>query len=283
MIFLILLLFVLMLINQPLVNKTVIEVTNNWFYNLLPTLYPSMVLTSLIIDNKTINFFFYYIYTKFESIIFFNNSKTLFIFIISLICGAPASTKLIMDSYNNQSISINDSKSLLYITPTFSLPYVIYIFNLFDINSYIVIYFIITILVQLFFLKILTKRNNDTPNICQKTNQSFFTIIDKSTNIILSILGIMIIFNLALKLLKIPNSLYILFEPLCGQIELLNLEINKKLRDILLFFSLSFQGLSIHIQIKYVSNLINIFKLILFRFLFAIIVVICFFLIIIFI
>lgn len=272
-----------MLTNQPLVNKTVIEVTNNWFYNLLPALYPSMVLTSLIIDNNTINYFFNYIYTKFESIIFFNNSKTLFIFIISLICGAPASTKLIMDSYNNQSISINDSKSLLYITPTFSLPYVIYIFNLFDINSYIVIYFIITILVQLFFLKILTKRNNDTPNIYKKTNQSFFTIIDKSTNIILSILGIMIIFNLALKLLKIPNSLYILFEPLCGQIELLNLEINKKLRDILLFFSLSFQGLSIHIQIKYVSNLINIFKLILFRFLFAIIVVICFFLIIIFI
>lgn len=283
MIFLILLLFVLILTNQPLVNKIVIEVTNNWFYNLLPTLYPSMVLTSLIIDNKTINYFFNYIYTKFESIIFFNNSKTLFIFIISLICGAPASTKLIMDSYNNQNISINDSKSLLYITPTFSLPYVIYIFNLFDINSYIVIYFIITILVQLFFLKILTKRNNDTPNIYKKTNQSFFTIIDKSTNIILSILGIMIIFNLALKLFKIPNSLYILFEPLCGQIELLNLEINKKLRDILLFFSLSFQGLSIHIQIKYVSNLINIFKLILFRFLFAIIVVICFFLIIIFI
>lgn len=283
MIFLILLLFVLMLTNQALINKTVIEVTNNWFYNLLPALYPSMVLTSLIIDNKTINFFLNYIYTKFESIIFFNNSKTLFIFIISLICGAPTSTKLIMDSYNNQSISINDSKLLIYITPTFSLSYVIYIFNLFDINSYIAIYFFITILVQLFFLKILTKRSNEAPKINKKTNQSFFTIIDKSTNIILSILGIMIIFNLALKLLKIPNSLYILFEPLCGQRELLNLKINKKLRDILLFFSLSFQGLSIHIQIKYVSNLINIFKLILFRLVFAIIVVVFFYLFTIFI
>lgn len=283
MIFLILLLFILILTNSSFVNKIVIEVTNNWFYNLLPTLYPSMVLTSLIIDNKTINYFFDYLYKKIEKVTIFNNSKSLFIFIISIICGAPASTKLIMDSYNNQSLSINDSKSLLYITPTFSLPYTLYIFNLFKLQNYIIIYFILTISVQLLFLKILTTKKNELLSLNNQKTQSFFTSIDNSTNIILSILGIMIMFNISLKLFKIPSSLYVLFEPLCGQMELLKLAINKKLRDLLLIFSLSFQGLSIHIQIKYVSNIINIYKLIFFRFIFATIITICFSLIIFFI
>ena len=283
MIFLILLLFILILTNSSFVNKIVIEVTNNWFYNLLPTLYPSMVLTSLIIDNKTINYFFDYLYKKIEKVTIFNNSKSLFIFIISIICGAPASTKLIMDSYNNQSLSINDSKSLLYITPTFSLPYTLYIFNLFKLQNYIIIYFILTISVQLLFLKILTTKKNELLSLNNQKTQSFFTSIDNSTNIILSILGIMIMFNISLKLFKIPSSLYVLFEPLCGQMELLKLAINKKLRDLLLIFSLSFQGLSIHIQIKYVSNIINIYKLIFFRFIFATMITICFSLIIFFI
>lgn len=85
----------------------------------------------------------------------------------------------------------------------------------------------------------------------------FFSSVSKNMDILLSILGIMVFFNILLSLIQVDFRLYPFFEVLNGHSLLSQYDIDQKLKNFLLISSLNFLGISVHLQILYVYPKLN--------------------------
>jgi len=146
-----------------------------------------------------------------------------------------------------------------------SLPYISYILNILNIN---ILYFLLpSLFISIIFMKIYNRGTIGKTNyIYHKTNviNTFFQSINKSINVLLVILIIMICFNITISLFNINEYTYFLFEPLKGHELITNIK-NIRLRNSLMLLSLNILGLSPIIQIKYVSSKTNLVHLILYK------------------
>lgn len=254
MIIFLLIIFVLLLLYPEIAAECVISTCKTWLYKLVPILYPNFILIDFLAENKTLEMLGFYLFKPFHKIFKIRYFKSSVILLLSYICGAPASTKFIKEALDHEDIDEKEADTLVYACSCFSLPYTIFVLNAFQAS------------IPLFFMLylptsfILLRRLNSGP--CQKKIQLnkdkkkiksiLFSSITKNTDILISILGIMIFFNIVLSLCRMDIRLYSFFEVLNGHSLLSGLEMDTRLKEFILISTLTFLGISVHLQVLYV-------------------------------
>ncbi len=279
LIYFLLLIELLILINSDIVIKSVITSLNMFLTKIFPSLFPTMVMGLLLVKlgiYRIITF-----QNLFKRLFRFNEIDTS-IFITSLFCGTPSNATFINNYLQKGIISENEALNLLccthFINPLFVIGGVgIYIFNSYKIGIIILLMLYLSNLIKAFLL-----RNNFNPYlesnvIKEKVNfkDIFVSIIKESMINLLVILGIVILFNILIILIKeifnLNNTLKvfinIILEMTSGILSIKTLNINIILKILLAYLSLSFGGLCIWFQtISMITNKnIKYFKYFIFR------------------
>ncbi len=254
MIILLLIIFVLLLLNPGIVAECVLVTCKTWLYKLVPILYPNFIIIDFLAQDQKMEMLSIYLFKPLHKLLGIRFFKSSMIVLLSFICGAPASTKFIKNALEFKDIDYKEANALLYSCSCFSLPYSIYILNCFQLN--IPLFYILFLLSSFAILRFFSSGScqNQIQFKKEKINYGNILInsITKNIDILISILGIMIFFNIILSLFKIDLRIYSFFEVLNGHSLLLTLNINQKLKEFLLVSSLSFLGISVHMQMFYV-------------------------------
>ena len=241
---LIIMMFILFIFNRDNVILTGLNAFNIWSKNLFPIIFPSLMISDLILSTNII----YYLLKHLEKIfnkIFKTNSYFIYIFIISLIAGTPTNIKSI---YNNNQLTNDETNKILASVILFNPLFVI---------KYCSLKIYIIIAISNIIILFINRNNYSKYNNSYITNTSFNLNNSVETNIkiLLNILGILTIF-MCLNSIIPTNNIYIttliggLLEVTNG-INKVNYFINDLfLKDILYLLFLSFGGISIFFQIK---------------------------------
>ena len=265
---LLIIIYIYIFIYSKEVKETVIYGINIWIYNLFPSIFPFLLMTKLIAYHNL----FDYVNNLFGNIIsnIFKVSKaSTYIIILSLFCGFPTSAIYIKDLLISNKINVNEANRLLTFT-SFANPIFIISFigeNLLNsktIGIFIYIIHIITGLSISFIFKSNKILNN---NILKNNNEKncFSKILIKSINesfiTLTNMLGIIVFFLLILSIINtfIANNLLILIlksfiELTTGVISISKSSLNIRLKASIIGGIISFNGLSIHYQIKSILN-----------------------------
>lgn len=262
---------ILLLTNPNIVSYEVINAAKLWLFILLPTIFPSFVFIDLLSADKFINKLCERIYLILKPIFKINCPKSAYIILISLICGAPASTKLIKKNIDNKEITQNEGFNIICSFSTLSLPYTIFICNKIGINP--IFYYVLFLLLATIWMNIFNKK--ETPIIMESfVNESsfidcFFESIKKNVEIALNILCIIIIFRVMISLTIKNNSfLYSFIEILGGHTQTNN--------KFIILSSLGFLSFSLHFQMLSIDKTLNYRKFLLSRLFFCSLGFLCF-------
>ena len=280
----IILFFILIFIKKDIMYITIYNTCTLWFKNIVPNLFPMFIITSLIINsNLIINICntFGNIFNK----IFKCSKFGIFVYFLSLFTGSPSNAKYISDLINNNLINKNLSNKLLLFTTNYN-PLLIYTL----LNKYLnhstsikIIFIIIlsNILVGIIFRN-LNYNEIECNYIYKKINIT--SIIKDTMSTLLMILGVLIFFNIIINLLPIRNI--IIKNIINGILEIttaLNslkyINVNNNIKILLSTIYLSFNGLSIHTQIKSIlpdTNYNLFFKSRLYSIIFSIMILLLF-------
>ena len=251
----IILFFFLIFIKKNILYSIIYKTCILWFKNIVPNLLPMFIITSLIINSNLIINICTIFGNSFNKI--FKCSKYgIFIYFLSLFTGSPSNAKYINDLINNNLINKSLSNKLLLFTTNYN-PLLIYtLLNQYLSKSTSIIIIIIIVLSNIFVGLIF--RNLKYDEIVHKyTNKKInISIIIKDTiDTLFMILGTLIVFNIIISLLPLKNI--IIKNILNGILEittaldsLKHVNINYDLKILLSTIYLSFNGLSIHTQIK---------------------------------
>ncbi len=262
----ILLLFLCILFHPALCIQAAAEGLKLWYSQVLPALFPSMILTSLIIRS---NLLFKLLSTN-------RLLKKLPISYIlpllsGLLCGYPIGAKTCRDLYASKDLSQSSVKWLnCFIhtpSPMFMLGYVSTIcfpsFN--PLKLLLSVYLPILILIPLSYLIVKdASRVKNIPSDSSQTKQLFFSmelfdeVYNKSVQILIKIAGYLMLFSIINRLLLalFPQANHFLV-PLSGILEmtygirLCSIQsFPLELQEILTVFFLGFGGLSTMLQVR---------------------------------
>ena len=251
----ILLFFILIFIKKDIMYITIYNTTILWFKNIIPNLLPMFIITSLIINsNLIINIC--NIFGKTFNKVFKCSNYGIFVYFLSLFTGSPSNAKYIDYLIKNNLINKTISTKLLLFTTNYN-PLLIYslLSNYLnkDISIKIIIIIIISnIIVGLIFRNMEYKEIN---NYYKNNNINLSNIIKDTIDTLIMILGVLIFFNIIINLLPIKNILIKniingILEITTALNNLKYININTNLKILLSTIYLSFNGLSIHTQIK---------------------------------
>lgn len=241
---LIIILFILFIINRDNVILAGLNAYNIWSNNLFPIIFPSLMISDLILSTNIINYLIKPSEKLFNKL-FKTNSYFIYVFIISLIAGTPTNIKSI---YNNKQLT-NDEinkilSSIILFNPLFVIKYC-------SLKIYLII--VISNVIILYINR--NKYHNYHNNYISIQNYNFNNSIETNLKIVINILGILTIF-MCLNSIISTNNIYIntliggLLEVTNG-INKVNYYINNTFfKEIFYLLFLSFGGFSIFYQIK---------------------------------
>lgn len=245
-------------------KEAIIYTEDIFLYNLLPSILPSLIISSLLIKYNFIN-----ILSKlFKNIIryLFNLSESCtFPILISMITGFPTGSKYVKDLLDNNTISIEEANHLIMFT-SFSNPiFVISLIGegLLDNKNLGLLIYLIHVLTGL-FIGILFRRKNSSHTITKSISKKNLVFINElkdsiksSSIILLNMFGIIIFFVIIITIIDktFPNNLLTLIlkgliEITIGITNISKYRISLRLKASIIGMILSFNGLSIHFQTK---------------------------------
>ncbi|MEG1506913.1 MAG: hypothetical protein RR478_05405 [Bacilli bacterium] len=235
---------ILVFLNNDIVLVSSIDAVNIWLYKVFPFLFIMFIINDILIK---INFFK-----------LFKNPVT-YIFIMSLISGAPTSAFIISNLYKTKKIDETTANFSLMFT-YFSNPLFLYtmfslIFPFNYVIKLIIIHYVSNIIIYLFYKKNI---NNKKVSIKSVSTFNLASSIKVSIMSLIMILGtitfFMVLSNILINFLNlsiIPATFLKGFlEITQGLNNLINLNINFLLKEIIAIMFVSFGGFSIHTQIK---------------------------------
>jgi len=282
-IFILLIIFYEILNHSIIINKTIINSSKLWFYNILPSLLPIYIIVDLLINYNILNYFKYI--TKPINKIFNINNNSSIIFLLSILSGFPSNSKYINTMLNNKLININDANKLLLFTH-FSNP--LFIINTIGNNFLHNIKLGYIILFSHYFgniiIGLINRKNSyiEYSNSYKNNSNNFITCLSNSIynsiKVLILLYGLITIFmilttiiNCNITINSFIKALINSFLEITGGIySISNLNINTIYKTILISFFLSFGGISIHMQVlsilkDYKINYLNYLKMRLFH------------------
>ncbi len=246
------------------IKENVIFVISTWKDNLIPSIFPFLLLSNLLIEYGFVNFISK-IFGVIVSKIYNLPKKASFAIIGSIFTGFPTGAKYTKDLLINNDINIEDANHLITFT-SFSNPiFVISVIGegLLKSKNIGIIIFIIHLLTGLIIGLFFKKKNSYTYNNNKliKYNNSFITNLINSINdsfhILVNILGIIIFFSILIEIIDTFIEKNIVTYIVKGFLEITSSIINisqsnysLKLKASLIGSFISFNGLSVHFQIK---------------------------------
>lgn len=230
-------------LNSHEISTLVINSLTLFITKVFPFLFPSLVLTELLILNNLP----YYLSKYFKV-----NSST-YIFIMSLITGCPSNAIMIKKMLDNNSISLENAEKILSFTqfnnPIFLYNILLSTFSKDYILKIIVLNYLISFV--LFFLFGRTKKKVEINYIKESFSSSIVKATKNSLNTLLLIMGTLIIFNI----IPIKNLAFKgLLELTNGLNNLSLIKTTLTLKKALASIYISFGGFCILMQIKSILN-----------------------------
>lgn len=264
------LILILMLTNPHIVSFEVYNACVLWFTTLLPTMYPSFVVIDMIYHMPLIYKFSSFLYKPFKFIFHISSSKSVFLILISLICGAPASTKLIVASYEKKEISKREYTNLICAFSTLSMPYTILILQQYGISIW-KYYLIVCLLAWIWMFLFQRKEKTNLIPVSFESDylNLFFTSVKKNMDILLNILGILIIIRVLTAFLFPKNFILYPYLEILGGLE-------NPIAPIVALSAMGFLGVSIHFQMLYIMKDIPYYKFLVSRLFFLLVGIVAF-------
>lgn len=269
------LLTIVFFLHANILYYSVMDSFNLFFDKIYLTLFPFLILGNILISYN-IPLYFGLVFGKLFSKIFKINNHSVFLIFLSLITGFPTGSVYINKFLENKYINEEETIKLLSISYFPSPMFVISTIGVFLLKNKILgIIILISLYITNFILGLLIRNKYkiefiDKKEIFNKTN--FGTILKESIttsfNTLFLILGnitiFMIISNLIFHYFNL-NEISDAF--ISGILEMTNgvkkindLYISEFLKVILITFTLSFSGLSIHSQVLSILNKNSIYK-----------------------
>lgn len=257
----------LILINSKTIIISINKGTNMFITKIFPSIFPTMVLGTMLIKcgiNKIIPKFIKKIFNKLFN---FDDNMTS-IYIMSMLTGTPGNSIYINEYQEKGLINEKTAEYLAYTThfinPLFVIGTVgIGIFNDIKIGILILLMLYLSNFIKTYILRKNFIPTNKKELINNETIIKAFTLsIKQSITTILTIFGIVILFNMLTTLIteifNLSNiSSFIIntiLEMTGGVTKLSSLNINIPLKILIAYFSLTFGGLCIHMQYLSILN-----------------------------
>lgn len=244
------------ILNNKLINTSIISSINLWVTKVFPSLFPMILINNILIDYN----FPYYIIKLLKS-----KGLKYYVMILSLFSGSPSNAIIIKELYQNNSINEDDANKLLTYTffsnPIFLTTMLSLIFDIKTTWKIIIISYLSNFINSLIF-KIkpndLKNEKNKKPSISKAITKTMSTLIMVLGTISFYIL--LSTFIITLFKLNNINSLFVkgILELTQGLNYLKEVNISSFLKEIIAITFISFGGLSIHAQIKSILSDTNL-------------------------
>lgn len=258
-------LFIFIFIYSNDVKEIILFGINIWINNLIPSILPFLLITKLLINYNIIEYL-NIIFGKFITKFFKVSNNSTFIIIMSLFTGFPTGSIYIKEFLNKNLISLEEANYLITFT-SFSNPLFVIsgigesLLGNKSIGILIYTIHLISGLLISFVYRKNSFNNNAYHNTSIQNNNSFISslniAIKESFNILINMLGIILFFLLIISLIRniipnlfIKNILTGLLEITSGINFLSKSNIPLNLKASIIGFFISFNGISIHFQIK---------------------------------
>lgn len=242
-----LLLFILFIVNKNAIVLAASEALNIWSKSLFPVLFPTLILSDILLASGLISKipkFFYDVYSK----IFKTSPYGLFVFLVSVFGATPTNAKILKDLYDSKLIDKNSLTKILSQTIFFNPILILTFSNL----KVLIIMWVANILTSFILRDALV---SETPfqtsyNFDFNLNKS----IEKNMKTILNILGTLTVFLSLSNIVPIRNPIMKTF--ISGILEItsgftrIKLYTVSPINDILMLTFTSLASFSIIMQIK---------------------------------
>lgn len=272
---------VLILFNSSVIINAVQGSIKIFLKNVFPSLFPTMVIGIMLVKNNVYEIIPKFIRNIFKKVFNYNDYMTS-IFIISLISGTPSNALYINEYLDKGLITNNEAESLLlsthFINPLFVVGMVgNVIFKSTKIGFILLLALWASNLIKAYITRPKVYKNIDKKNIScnEPIINSFFTSIKQAVYALLTIMGIIILFNILTILIKevfnLNNTLSVIINGILemtgGVTRVSEININTLLKIIMTYVMLNFGGLSIHMQAFSMleNKKIRYFKYLIFR------------------
>jgi len=269
-VFLVIIIAFSILTNTEAFFQNITSTLNLWLTKVYPSVFTFYTISSILLNTNLFNKFIYYTKFFFKKLRF-KDQISLNLFLLSIFIGNPSSSGLIIESIDKNAITINDGNNLLKVS-SFSNPLFILAFLFPYSIKYAVIIIFVHIASNIIIAYLMNRNNNHTEIENISLRFSLREIINSINNVIhillivstMMVFSNIIIFSLetTLNFLKINNLFTLL---LLSQLEIsrglstiLSLNIESLFIYLLVCFTISFNGFSIHLQ---VINIISKYSL----------------------
>lgn len=242
-----LLLFILFIVNKNAIVLAASEALNIWSKSLFPVLFPTLILSDILLASGLISKipkFFYDVYSK----IFKTSPYGLFVFLVSVFGATPTNAKILKDLYDSKLIDKNSLTKILSQTIFFNPILILTFSNL----KVLIIMWVANILTSFILRDALVSENplKASYNFEFNLNKS----IEKNMKTILNILGTLTVFLSLSNIVPIRNPIMKTF--ISGILEItsgftrIKLYTVSPINDILMLTFTSLASFSIIMQIK---------------------------------
>ncbi len=273
----ILLILYIVILNNKIISGNILQGFNLFLTKIFPSLFPFFIISSLLINYGLVEFLAFY-FNKIFKKLFKVNENVIFIFFMSLLTGTPSNAIYTKELLSKGLITKKDADKIMMFTffanPVFIISMGFYILDK-DLKLTLLIllihYFSNIIIGIIFrnFNKCSTSNNMLTfDKMIVKINKNqkkffpcFIEAINKAINTMFLILGTFITFSIIISLINNLNISTILKITISGLTEfsnglnmLINCNLSKFYKGILMISFLSFGSLSVHCQIKSIIN-----------------------------
>lgn len=273
---------IVILMNSKLVINSVIESSKIFILKIFPSLMPAMVIGLLLVKLNVHLIIPKFIKNLFKKLFNFDDAMSS-IFIISMICGSPSSASFINEYLNGGKINEKTAENMLccthFINPLFVIAGVgLGVFNSAKIGIIMLLFMYLSNFIKAFLLRknfVSIKLANNIKNKKISLIEMFKNVINISMLQLLTILGIVIFFNILISLIgeifninePFRTMINIILEMTSGIIKISTLNISLPIKMFFSYYSLTFGGICIWMQtISMITNKkIKYFKYFIFR------------------
>lgn len=232
------------------VSREVIDIV---FNNLLPSLLPFMILTSLCLNLGILDIFSYLIQKPFYQL-FSLTPMMSSLYFVSFFCGYPTNIKLIKEAYELSYINLEELQHLLHIASFSSLSFIFVSLKTSDTLTLFISHLLPSLLFALFYKH--EKKYISFHDAVSKLKQPHLSFVKAFKKSIISslyafifILGYMLIFQFIGSFLEETFQCDILIDILKGIMEFSSGSLHLISRNLpIVAFFLSFSGLSVMMQ-----------------------------------